>query len=139
MALTIDDVRNKNKSLLMTDAISDEEVQTAMDDAKGTVKIRLGEIFDSGITDEQFNSDIELCQKLLTASTLIKDNYPDNKEAIDVARDYYSEANANIKSLTAGNKLQKEGVLPYRKTASYKAESDTRADTYISNLNTKYR
>lgn len=139
MALTTDDIRNKNKDLLLTDAITDDEIETALTDAKATVKMRLGEIFDSTITDAQFSSDLELCQKLIAASTLIKDNYTDNKEALEVARDYYSEANSNIKSLVSGNKLQKSEILPFRKSVSYKSDVDTQADTYITNISTKYR
>lgn len=139
MLISVDDVRNKNKDLLLTDKIEDSEIESCIIDATETVMTRLNEVFDLPIPDDKVTSAMKLCIKLIAVSNCIKDNYSDNKEALDLSKDYFNEAEKNIKSIIAGNKLQKQNVLPHKKSISYKQDVDIQSDNFISYINTKYR
>jgi hypothetical protein len=137
--ISIDDVRNKNKDLLLTDKIEDLEIETCIIDATDTVMTRLNEVFEEPIDDALVTPAIKLCIKLIACANCIRDNYSDNERALMVAKDYHSEATANIKSIVAGNKLQKVGVKPYRKSVSYSSSYDNFSAHFITKVSCKYR
>ena len=139
MLITIDDVRNKNKDLLLTDKITDLEIETCIIDATETVMTRLNEVFDLPIPDDNATTAMKLCIKLIAVSNCIKDNYSDNEMALSVSKDYFNEASNNIKSIISGNKLQKQNILPHKRSVSYQSEADVNSINYIDSINTKYR
>ena len=139
LLITIDDVRNKNKDLLLTDKILDSDIETCIIDATETVMTRLNEVFDEPINDLNVTSAMKLCIKLIASSNCIRDNYSDNEMGLSVANSYFNEAQNNIKSIVAGNKLQKQGILPHKRTVSYDSVSDNSNNTIIDRMNCYYR
>lgn len=137
--ITIDDVRNKNKDLLLTDKIDDSEIETCIIDSTETVMTRLNEVFDLPIPDDKVTTAMKLCIKLIAVSNCIRDNYADNEMALSVAKDYSKEAEINIKSIIAGNRLQIQSILPHKRTVSYKQDTDIQSDNFINSINCKYR
>lgn len=141
MSVSIDDVRNKNKALLMTDVISDEEIEQALFDTKQILKTRLEEEFEYSSNSEVTNTQsFGICHKLKACSHLIRDNYPQDAEALEVAKSYDSEAEKAIKSIINSRELKKDkNISSVKRSRSYKTDSDIRAERFICRIQRDYR
>jgi hypothetical protein len=141
-----DSIRNKNKDLLETDGITDEEIETAGEDSLTTIFNRVGEVYVVPIAEEDLPADLILCRKLLTCATLIMDHYPERPDAVKVAEKYQNEAFGNLKGIVETKKRrfadlekQKIAAIQENKLTSYSDDYDSYRETYRENLNSKYR
>lgn len=136
MSITVDDVRAKNKALLMTDAIEDSDIEQALLDTKLLLKTRLEEEFeyssDSQVTSTQ---SFDICHKLKACSHLIRDNYPQDADALEVAKSYNDEAEKAIKSIINSREMTtSKNISSVKRSRSYKTDSDIRADKFIRRI-----
>lgn len=142
MSFNIDEdrVRNKNKDLLLTDKISAEEIEQAITDSKDIFLTRIYETFDTTINDSQFTNAMNIAVLLLTCSTLIRDNYSDQEQALSVAKEYSLEVDKIVKSIITGRELAKvSGVTHADKSRSIRTNSDDLANSFSSKIKDYYR
>jgi len=138
--ISILDVRNKNKDLLLTDGIADSDIQEKIDNAIITVFSEIGETLDDTLIDDSnCPADIKLVIILTAASDAIIDNYVDMPNAIKIAEMYLSKAKTTISAIVAGRRrfsqLQKQKA-PLSVPFDYiKDDLDNRIDSYISKIN----
>lgn len=99
-ALTNEDIRIKNRPLLMTSHIIDSDITDARVEAFQTVQERLEGFYDlSSYSADEMPSAIALYTKNIAAGNLIISNYPDNQDAIKVGEMLRNEAFTNIKAI----------------------------------------
>jgi hypothetical protein len=140
MTVSVEDVRDKNKSLLLTDGIADSEIQTAISEATIHLKTRMYESLDSDISDSDITVQGWMCVKLLAASYLIRDNYSDNEKALELAKSYYSEANTLITAMVKGSKKTVSGEVKFtNKAYSYQDPIDVSSSDYRTKIRDRYR
>lgn len=141
--ISILDVRNKNKDLLLTDGIPDTDIQEKIDEAIITVFSQIGETLDDTLIDDSnCPADIKLCIILVAASDAIISNYVDSDQAIKIAEMYSLRAKTSISAIVAGKRrfsqLQKQQT-PLSIPFDYiQDDLDNRIDNYISRINNNY-
>lgn len=144
LLITVLEVRNKNKGFLLTDTISDADIEEVILESQTTVFNRIGGLYD----DTQINStncpkDLKLCFKLLAAGDLIITNYPDKPNAVTVGQGYRKDAFDDLKSILSEERRLKNlpkdntpAVVPFLSVSN---DIDDKADTFISNLDNYYK
>lgn len=142
LLVSIEDIRNKNKDLLNTDGIPDEDIETAITDAQIDIFNALGGIYDETAIDTSNCPDIlKLAIKFLASGNLIIDNYPDQPESLKVGIDYKSSAMKSIKNIVDGNRrlnLAKDNTPLSMPSASYTSYTDKATRRAINKAQNSY-
>lgn len=139
-AIPIMDVRNKNKDLLLTDGISDKDIEDKINEAITDTLELVGEtIDDTTINDDNCPNALKSAIILMAASDAICDNYVDSPSAIKIAEMHKLRAKEKIQAIIAGKRRLK-GIKkqdsPLSVPFAYICDdTDERIDNYIDKIN----
>lgn len=101
--ITAATIRPKNKDLLMTDGITDSEIDTESESVQEKVFNEVGHFYDESImTLATLPNPLKIAIIDWTAGNVIISNYSDDEKAIEVGKIYRKDAKDLLKNLAEG-------------------------------------
>jgi len=137
--ITVSDVRNKNKDLLLTAGIPDNDIEDKINEAIISVLGQIGETLDDSLIDDSnCPADIKLCIILVAASDAIISNYVDSDQAIKIAEMYSLRAKSSIQAIVTGRRrllgTQKQQTPLSIPFAYINDDLDTRINSFVDRI-----
>lgn len=136
-----DTIRNRNKELLYTDGIDSDIIDSNTLNAQIRVFAAVAHLYDiDEITADNLPAELQLAITDMSAGQTIIDEYPKDKDIVEIGKSYKADADTLLKNIVSGKrrfseltKTDTQNTIT-RSIVSKKSTIDTNVDTFIDSI-----